>query len=90
MHTHTFYHYYHYQQVFDYGVDWEEVKGIALPLLNKFTAHTNGSSIKIRDTGLAWSYYATDPEWGQVQAKQLALELEVALAAYDTKVRAAS
>ncbi|KAG5184819.1 trehalose 6-phosphate phosphatase [Tribonema minus] len=73
--------------VFDYGVDWEEVKSIALPLLNKFTAHTNGSSIKIRDTGLAWSYYSTDPEWGGMQAKQLALELEVALAAHDTKVQ---
>lgn len=63
-------------QVFDYGVNWQEVKDVALPLLNKFTAHTNGSSIKMRDSGLAWSYYSTDPEWGQMQAKQLLAELE--------------
>ncbi|CAM9423891.1 unnamed protein product, partial [Discosporangium mesarthrocarpum] len=74
-------------EVFDYGVDWEEVKEEALPLLEKFTAHTNGSSIKIRDSGLTWSYYSCDPEWGQMQAKQLVLELEVALAAYDVKVQ---
>ncbi|CAN0258871.1 unnamed protein product, partial [Hapterophycus canaliculatus] len=63
-------------EVFDYGVNWEEVKNSALPLLQKFTAHTNGASIKIRDSGLAWSYYSTDPEWGQTQAKQLHGELE--------------
>lgn len=63
-------------QVFDYGVNWAEVKEVALPLLHKFTAHTNGANIKIRDSGLAWSYYSTDPEWGQMQAKQLHAELE--------------
>lgn len=66
-----------YLQVFDYGVNWDEVKTAALPLLQKFTAHTNGASIKMRDSGLAWSYYSTDPEWGQTQAKQLHGELEV-------------
>lgn len=64
-------------KVFDYGVNWTEVKDVALPLLHKFTAHTNGSNIKMRDSGLAWSYYSTDPEWGQMQAKQLHAELEV-------------
>lgn len=73
--------------VFDYGVNWEEIKAIALPLLNKFTAHTNGSSIKLRDTGIAWSYYSTDPEWGQMQAKQLSMELELALSAYAVKIQ---
>lgn len=62
--------------MFDYGVDWDEVKTAALPLLQKFTAHTNGANIKMRDSGLAWSYYSTDPEWGQTQAKQLHGELE--------------
>ncbi|CBJ31301.1 Trehalose 6-phosphate synthase, family GT20 / Trehalose 6-phosphate phosphatase [Ectocarpus siliculosus] len=74
-------------EVFDYGVDWDEVKTAALPLLQKFTAHTNGANIKMRDSGLAWSYYSTDPEWGQTQAKQLHGELEVALSAYDVKVQ---
>ncbi|CAM9367247.1 unnamed protein product [Chrysoparadoxa australica] len=72
-------------EVFDYGVDWEQVKYVSIPLLNKFMAHTNGSNI--RDTGVAWSYYSTDPEWGQMQAKQLTAELETALAAYDVKVQ---
>lgn len=66
-----------HQQVFDYGVNWEEVKNAALPLLQKFTAHTNGANIKMRESGLAWSYYSTDPEWGQTQAKHLHGELEV-------------
>lgn len=65
------------EKVFDYGVSWDEVKDAALPLLQKFTAHTNGSNIKLRDAGVAWSYYSTDPEWGQMQAKQLHAELEV-------------
>lgn len=61
----------------DYGVNWDEVKESALPLMQKFTAHTNGSNIKMRDSGIAWSYYSTDPEWGQTQAKHLHAELEV-------------
>ena len=62
--------------MFDYGVNWVEVRSAALPLLKKFTVHTNGSNIKMRDSGISWSYYSTDPEWGQMQAKQLHAELE--------------
>ena len=40
----------------DYGVNWAEVKDIALPILERYTARTNGSSVRLRDPGIAWSY----------------------------------
>ena len=55
--------------IFDYGVNWDLVKAIAMPILNRYTARTNGSSIRIRDPSVAWSYYRTDPEWGLMQAR---------------------
>lgn len=70
----------------DYGVKWAEVKDIALPILERYTARTNGSSVRLRDPGIAWSYYSTDPEWGLMQAKSVIAELEEALAAHDVKV----
>lgn len=70
----------------DYGVNWAEVKDIALPILERYTARTNGSSVRLRDPGIAWSYYSTDPEWGLMQAKSVIVELEEALAAHDVKV----
>jgi hypothetical protein len=41
----------------DFGMDWGVVKAIALPILNRFTGRTNGSSIRFREPSLAWSYY---------------------------------
>ena len=69
----------------DYGVNWAEVKDIALPILERYTARTNGSSVRLRDPGIAWSYYSTDPEWGLMQAKSVIVELEEALAAHDVR-----
>ncbi len=74
-------------EVFDYGVNWDEVRHIALPILEKFTAHTNGSFIKTPEDGLAWNYVATDPEWGQLQGLQLGSELEAALRAHAVKIQ---
>eukprot|EP00638_Chattonella_subsalsa_P000169 CAMPEP_0117747192 /NCGR_PEP_ID=MMETSP0947-20121206/8366_1 /TAXON_ID=44440 /ORGANISM="Chattonella subsalsa, Strain CCMP2191" /LENGTH=1015 /DNA_ID=CAMNT_0005564601 /DNA_START=124 /DNA_END=3171 /DNA_ORIENTATION=+ len=72
--------------IFDYGVDWAEVKDIALPILNRVTARTNGSMIKILDPGISWDFYATDPEWGQKMTKVVVAELTTALAAYDVQI----
>ena len=43
----------------DFGVDWNTVLGLALPILNRYTGRTNGSSIRYRDPSVAWSYYRT-------------------------------
>lgn len=60
-----------------------QTKDIALPILERYTAHTNGSSVRLRDPGIAWSYYSTDPEWGLMQAKSVIGELEEALSGHD-------
>ena len=70
----------------DFGVDWATVLGLALPILNRYTGRTNGSSIRYRDPSVAWSYYRTDPEWGIMQANKLKTELEQALAPFNVQV----
>jgi len=69
----------------DLGVDWDSVKKVAIPLMSKFTARTNGSFIKLAHSSLGWSYYSCDPEFGSLQAKYLVVELERELAAYDVR-----
>jgi len=72
--------------VFDYGVNWAEVKEVALPILNRVTARTNGSRVIIMDAGISWNFYNADPEWGQKMSKELVTELTQALPAYDVQV----
>jgi len=72
--------------IFDYGVNWDLVKAIAMPILQRYTARTNGSSIRIRDPSVAWSYYRTDPEWGLMQARKLLAELEAVLLPHNVQV----
>merc|ERR1712070_48281 len=73
-------------RIMDYGVDWPLIKDITLPILERYTAHTNGSSLRLQNPGIAWSYYSTDPEWGAMQAKALILDLENVLQGTDVKV----
>jgi trehalose 6-phosphate synthase/phosphatase len=39
-----------------------------------------------RIPGIGWSFFGADPEWGEMQAAQLQIELEAALAHHDVKV----
>ena len=70
---------------FDLGVDWEAVKRVALPVLSKYTARSNGSFVKLTSFSIGWSYYSCDPEWGSLQASHLVLELESELRAFDVR-----
>jgi len=70
---------------FEFGDDWAAVKQVALPILSKYTARTNGSTIKLSDASIGWSYYSCDPEWGGLQAAHLLVELEHQLAAFDVR-----
>lgn len=72
-------------QTFDLGVDWEAVKRVALPVLSKYTARSNGSFVKLTTFSIGWSYYSCDPEWGSLQASHLVLELESELKAFDVR-----
>mmetsp|Transcript_21284 Transcript_21284/g.30122 ORF Transcript_21284/g.30122 Transcript_21284/m.30122 type:complete len:1342 (-) Transcript_21284:135-4160(-) len=70
---------------FDLGVDWDAVKRVALPVLSKYTARSNGSFVKLTHFSIGWSYYSCDPEWGSLQASHLVLELENELRAFDVR-----
>lgn len=69
-----------------YGTDWQAVRRAALPLMKRRAAWTNGSAVLKREPGLAWSYYRADPEWGRIQALQLAQDLKVILAPFNVEV----
>jgi len=71
----------------DLGVDWPTIKSIALPLLNRYTGRTNGSSIRFREPSLAWSYYRADPDEGLMQATKLKQELTDALAPFNVLIQ---
>ena len=73
-------------QTFDLGVDWDAVKRVALPVLSKYTARSNGSFVKLTAFSIGWSYYSCDPEWGSLQASHLVLELEAELKAFDVRL----
>jgi len=73
-------------QTFDLGVDWDAVKRVALPVLSKYTARSNGSFVKLTAFSLGWSYYSCDPEWGSMQASHLVLELEAELKTFDVRL----
>jgi len=71
--------------IFDLGVDWDAVKRVALPVLSKYTARSNGSFVKLTQFSIGWSYYSCDPEWGSLQASHLVLELERELQTFDVR-----
>jgi trehalose 6-phosphate synthase/phosphatase len=60
-------------------------KQVALPVLSKYTARSNGSFVKLTTFSIGWSYYSCDPEWGSLQASHLVLELESHLKAFDVR-----
>jgi len=70
---------------FDLGVNWEKVKSVALPVLSKYTARSNGSFVKLTTFSIGWSYYSCDPEWGSLQAAHLVMELERELSSFDVR-----
>jgi trehalose 6-phosphate synthase/phosphatase len=71
---------------FDLGVDWYAVKQVALPVLSKYTARSNGSFVKLTSFSIGWSYYSCDPEWGSLQATHLVMELESELRSFDVRI----
>mmetsp|Transcript_43467 Transcript_43467/g.91312 ORF Transcript_43467/g.91312 Transcript_43467/m.91312 type:complete len:1357 (+) Transcript_43467:272-4342(+) len=72
-------------QYLDFGVDWNAVKKVAMPIISKFTARTNGSFVKLSHSSIGWSYYSCDPEWGSLQASHLVTELGEALHSHDVR-----
>ena len=70
----------------DYKIDWIAVRNIAVPITTKFTFRTNGTCQSPRIPGIGWSYFGADPDWGEMQSKQLKIELETALINHDVMV----
>ena len=58
---------------------------VAMPIISKFTARTNGSFVKLSHSSIGWSYYSCDPEWGSLQASYLVAELGEALQDFDVR-----
>ena len=58
---------------------------VAMPIISKFTARTNGSFVKLSHSSIGWSYYSCDPEWGSLQASHLVAELTEALHSFDVR-----
>ena len=61
---------------------------VAVPIISKFTARTNGSFVKLSHSSIGWSYYSCDPEWGSLQASYLVSELGEALQSFDVRFEA--
>merc|ERR1711871_228865 len=73
-------------QTMDFDIDWETVKEIAVPIMTRFVFRTNGTCLTPRIPGIGWSYFGSDPDWGERQASQLKVELESSLAKLDVKI----
>jgi trehalose-6-phosphatase len=67
-------------------IDWDAVAKIAIPIITKFTARTNGTCLVTAQPGLGWNYFSAEPDWGAQQALQLKVELEASLTNYDVKI----
>jgi hypothetical protein len=42
-----------------------------VPIITRFTFRTNGTCQTPRIPGIGWSYFGSDPDWGEKQASQL-------------------
>ena len=73
-------------QTMGYDIDWTEVKKIAVPIMTRFVFRTNGTCLTPRIPGIGWSYFGSDPDWGEKQSSQLRVELEASLAKFDVKI----
>ncbi|XP_059287309.1 probable alpha,alpha-trehalose-phosphate synthase [UDP-forming] 11 [Lycium ferocissimum] len=68
--------------------DWEsrpvaadlEWKKVVLPIMEKYTEATDGSSIEQKESALVWHHLEADPDFGIWQAKELLDHLESVLA----------
>ena len=49
-------------------------------MLESYTARTNGSSIQTKGSALVWKFDEVDPDFGEMQAKEVHLSLTSALA----------
>ena len=49
-------------------------------VLESYTARTNGSSIQTKGSALVWKFDEVDPDFGEMQAKEVHLSLTSALA----------
>lgn len=67
------------------AAEWARVRSRAEELMHDYQWRVNGSVTRVYDSLVAWDFKNTDAEWGQVQAKFLAEDLE-ALASDAVKV----
>jgi trehalose 6-phosphate synthase/phosphatase len=69
-----------------HSVKANEWKPIALELIQQYTDCTDGSYVEDKESAIVWHYEAADPEYGRMQASELAKFLESVLSLYHVDV----
>jgi len=67
----------------DFDLGWKEV---VMAIFEAYTVRTNGANVQHKGSSLAWKYDEVDPEFGNMQAKELQDHLKGVLANYPVQV----
>eukprot|EP00966_Prymnesium_polylepis_P095334 2208463-Prymnesium_polylepis.2 len=64
-------------------MSWKEV---VLAIFEAYTVRTNGACVQQKGSSLVWKYDEVDPEFGNMQAKELQIHLKGVLANHPVQV----
>jgi len=67
----------------DFDMSWKEV---VLAIFEAYTVRTNGACVQQKGSSLVWKYDEVDPEFGNMQAKELQIHLKGVLANHPVQV----
>ncbi|KAL3912076.1 MAG: hypothetical protein SGPRY_008462 [Prymnesium sp.] len=67
----------------DFDLVWMEV---VLSIFEAYTARTNGASVQRKGSSLTWKYDEVDPEFGNMQAKELQDQLKAVLGNHPVQI----
>ena len=71
----------------DFDLQWKEV---VMAIFEAYTVRTNGACVQHKGSSLVWKYDEVDPEFGNMQAKELQDHLKALIANFPGQVSAPS
>ena len=74
------------QWLMTHGVNARDWKDIALNLIQQYTDRTDGSYIEDKESAIVWHFEGADPEYGRMQASELAKFLQGVLSLHQVDV----